>query len=77
MADDEVIEVPHTALSATALRAVVEEFVTRAGTDYGVRERDLSEKVADVMRQLTRGEVVIVFDRSQGTVHLAPAARRR
>jgi uncharacterized protein YheU (UPF0270 family) len=56
------IEVPLDALSATALRGVVEEFVNREGTDYGLRERTLDEKVRDVMRQLERGEAVIVFD---------------
>ena len=56
------IEVPLDALSATALRGLVEEFVNREGTDYGVRERPLDEKVGDVMRQLERGEAAIVFD---------------
>lgn len=56
------IEVPLAALSPAALRGVVEEFVNREGTDYGLRERTLDEKVRDVMRQLERGEAVIVFD---------------
>ena len=56
------IEVPLDALSATALRGLVEEFVNREGTDYGLRERTLDEKVRDVMRQLERGEAAIVFD---------------
>ncbi|TMA22330.1 MAG: YheU family protein, partial [Deltaproteobacteria bacterium] len=51
------IEVPPSALSREALRALVEEFVTRDGTDYGAVERGLDTKVADVLRQLDRGEV--------------------
>ena len=43
-----------TALSADALRGVVEEFVGRDGTDYGCEERTLDEKVRDVLRQLER-----------------------
>ena len=58
----EPIEVPLDALSASALRGLVEEFVNREGTDYGLRERTLDEKVRDVMRQLERGEAKIVFD---------------
>ena len=58
----EPIDVPLDALSATALRGVVEEFIGREGTDYGVRERTLDEKVRDVMRQLERREAKIVFD---------------
>ena len=56
------VEVPVSALSRDALRALVEEFVTRDGTDYGAVERSLEAKVANVLRQLDRGEVRIVFD---------------
>jgi uncharacterized protein YheU (UPF0270 family) len=56
------IEVPHTLLSPAALRAVVESFVLREGTDYGAREYSLDEKVQHVMQQLQRGDARIVFD---------------
>ncbi len=61
---------PHGALTPDALRGVIEEFVTREGTDYGERERELEEKVADVMRQLERGEVRIVIDSETESVTL-------
>jgi hypothetical protein len=67
-----LIEVPHGELAPDTLRRVVEEFVTRAGTDYGLREKTLDEKVADVMRQLERGEAHIVFDPETGSVNVAP-----
>ena len=57
-----VIEVPHTALSEDTLHRLIEEFVTRAGTDYGSEEKTLAQKMADVRRQLVRGEAKIVFD---------------
>jgi uncharacterized protein len=56
------IVIPHTELSAEALRGVVESFVLREGTDYGEREISLDQKVAQVLRQLERGEARIVFD---------------
>lgn len=56
------VEIPFDALSESALRGLIEEFVSRDGTDYGVHERSLEDKVRDVMRQLQRGEAVIVFD---------------
>ncbi len=62
------VEVPYTALAPDVLRRVVEEFVTRDGTDYGAVERELSEKVAAVMRQLERREAAIVFDAESETV---------
>ena len=56
------IVIPHTELSAEALRSVVESFVLREGTDYGEREISLDQKVAQVLRQLERGEARIIFD---------------
>ena len=56
------IVVPHTQLRADLLRNVVESFVLREGTDYGEREVSLDNKVANVVRQLERGEAQIVFD---------------
>jgi uncharacterized protein YheU (UPF0270 family) len=73
-ADLEPVEVPHTALSPEALRGLVEEFVTRDGTDYGTRERTLDEKTRDVLRQLERGDVKIMFDPASRSANIV--ARR-
>ena len=35
-------------LSPEALRSLIEEFVTRDGTDYGAVERSVEEKIAQV-----------------------------
>jgi len=70
-----LIEVPHGALSREALRGVVEEYVTRAGTDYGTQERTIEEKIADVERQLQRREAVIVFDVATASTNILPARR--
>jgi uncharacterized protein len=74
--EPEPVEVPYASLSADALRGLVEEFVTRDGTDYGVRERSVEEKVRDVMRQLERGEVKIVFDPALRSANLVPGRAR-
>jgi hypothetical protein len=65
--------VPYHALSPEALRGLIEEFVTRAGTDYGTRESPIEEKIADVQRQLERGDAVIVFDAETGTTNIVSA----
>lgn len=73
------VEVPYTALSEEALTGVIEEYVTRAGTDYGAVERTLAEKVADVRRQLARGEATIVFDSESAAIDIVvtdPRTRR-
>jgi uncharacterized protein len=67
----EPIVVPHTELAADLLRAVIESFVLREGTDYGEREHSLDEKVARVIRQLERGEAQIVFDPDTESVDIA------
>jgi uncharacterized protein len=56
------VVVPHTSLSAEALEGLVEEFITREGTDYGHVEHSLAQKRSSVMRQVERAEVAIVFD---------------
>ncbi len=66
------IEVPHSALSPTALEGLVEEFITREGTDYGEREHSLEEKRASVLRQLARAEIAIVFDFESESTTLVP-----
>jgi len=72
----EPIEVPLSALSEDALRGLVEEFVSRDGTDYGRVERTLEEKVRDVLRQLSRGEAKIFFDPESRTTHIVTAHAR-
>jgi len=73
------VAVPHTELSSEALRGVVESFVLREGTDYGRREVSLESKVAEVMRQLERGEARIMFDPASAsiTIVLVPQRERR
>lgn len=75
--DSKPVEIPHTELAAETLRAVVESFVLREGTDYGDRDVSLESKVSDVMRQLERREAVIVFDPVTESVAIVPAARPR
>lgn len=54
--------IPFERLQPDTLRRLIEEFVTRDGTDYGERDVSLDAKVAEIMRQLRAGIVVIAFD---------------
>ena len=56
------VKIPYDQLSPEALHGVVEEFVTRDGTDYGEVDVPLGTKIAQVMAQLKSGKAVIVFD---------------
>ena len=60
--DRGVTELSPDQLSPQALRGLVEEFVTRDGTDYGAVERSVEDKIARVEAQLASGEVRIIFD---------------
>jgi len=53
--------VPHTEISADTLYALIEEFVTRDGTDYGEHDVSTPIKVQQVMDQLEKGEIYIVY----------------
>ncbi|HEY7884730.1 MAG TPA: YheU family protein, partial [Cellvibrionaceae bacterium] len=47
--------IPHQQLEADTLKALLEEFITREGTDYGASVIPLATKVEQLQRQLTRG----------------------
>lgn len=57
-----MIEIPIDRLSPDLLKAIIEEFIQREGTDYGVGEVSLADKTQQVMRQMERGDVVVTFD---------------
>ncbi|HEB91728.1 MAG TPA: YheU family protein [Deltaproteobacteria bacterium] len=68
------VELDPSDLSPTALRGLVEEFVSREGTDYGPGEWSLEEKVEQVLDQIGRGEARIVFDLELETVGIVPTS---
>jgi uncharacterized protein len=68
--DSKPVEVPHTELAPSTLRAVIESFVLREGTDYGAKDATFDSKVADVMRQLERREAVIIYDPGTDSVDI-------
>jgi uncharacterized protein len=70
----EPVEIPVASLSPEALDGVIQAFVLREGTDYGERETPHTTKLAQVRRQLERGDIVIVFDPRVGSVTLVPRA---
>lgn len=59
---DDYIEISPEQLSEEILQAVIEEFITREGTDYGLQDYSLEQKVLQVKRQLDSGRAVIAYD---------------
>jgi len=54
-------------LSESALLGLVKEFILREGTDYGIKEHSLDEKIQHIMKQLSSGKIRIVFDSNDET----------
>lgn len=62
--------IPVNKLSATALQGVIEEFITRSGTDYGTLEAALDTKFRQVKNQLKNGTAVLLFDDQTETTNI-------
>lgn len=75
--EEQGVELAASDLSPDALRGLVEEFVSREGTDYGHVDRSLESKVRDVMRQLEEGDARIVFDLATETASIVASRARR
>jgi uncharacterized protein YheU (UPF0270 family) len=56
------MDIPWQELQPETLHALIEEFATRDGTDYGEREISLEAKVKQVQKLLEAGKIKIVFD---------------
>ena len=64
--------VPWQEIPPETLDNLIEEFVTRDGTDYGEQEIRTDTKVAQVREQLRRGQASVVFDDVTETISIFP-----
>jgi uncharacterized protein len=71
----EPVIVPHRELAPETLRAVIESFVLREGTDYGLLELTLEQKVSRLLLQLDRGDAQILFDPNTQSITFVPVTR--
>lgn len=62
------VEVPYDQLAPETLRKVIEDIVTRDGTDYGAVEATLEQKSAALLRQLESGAAKLVVDLATETI---------
>ena len=59
---EKLIEIPWQELQSSTLQNLVEEYVTRDGTDYGETEVPVQMKVEQVIAGIKQKHYVIVFD---------------
>jgi uncharacterized protein len=56
------IEIPVARLDPAVLMALLEEFATRDGTDYGEVETDLDKRIAKLQSGLNRSDLALLYD---------------
>ena len=62
--------IPVNKLSTVALKGVIEEFISRNGTDYGAIEASLETSFRQVKYKLENGLAVLVFDDETETTNI-------
>lgn len=62
--------IPFEQLSKDALYGVIEEFINREGTDYGMNEFTFDDKSKQVLSLLRTGAAKIVFDHNSQSVSI-------
>ena len=62
MTDDAFLEIPYQQLSEDALSGILDEFISREGTDYGDIEMSHDRKYQQLLAALQAGRCKIVFD---------------
>ncbi len=62
--------IPVDSIDEETLQSLVESFVLREGTDYGEVEISLQEKVAQIIEQLSSGDIVIEYSEEHESVNI-------
>ena len=71
------LRIPPERVPPETLAALLEEYASRDGTDYGEREVSLPEKREDLARQLAAGELQLLFDTDSESWDLVPRGQVR
>ena len=69
--------IPHQELNPDTLRAMLEDFVTRDGTDYGDLETPIAQRIDLVLRQLRAGKAFILYDAEAASFTIGSAEHLR
>jgi uncharacterized protein YheU (UPF0270 family) len=65
-----VHKIPIYKMSPEALQGVIEEFISRNGTDYGEIEASTETKFRQVKYKLETGSAVLIFDDETETTNI-------
>ncbi len=64
--------IPWQSLKEDTLINLVESFILREGTDYGLEEFSLSEKRENLLQQIKQGKAVIFWSELHQTFDIKP-----
>jgi len=70
-----MLDIPYEQLAPETLTAILEEYASREGTDYGDVVFTLEQKVQALRQQLERREIGITFDTQTETCSLVSLRR--
>jgi uncharacterized protein YheU (UPF0270 family) len=62
--------IPPTLIDKDTLTNILEEFITREGTDYGEQELSLNQKIARLRPQIMDGTVLLFYSEEFATIRL-------
>ncbi|MGV8058149.1 MAG: YheU family protein [Smithellaceae bacterium] len=62
--------IPVNKLSPDALQGVIEEFISRSGTDYGAIEASRKTSINQVKHHLEKGRAVLIYDDETETTNI-------
>ena len=69
--------IPPAQLSEKALEGVLQEYISREGTDYGLQEVPLKAQLERAKRAMLNGECILVFDRELECCQLLSQRQRQ
>ena len=69
------LEIPIDRLAVDVLDALLAEFASRDGTDYGEVETSLESRVSQLRGQLERGDLILLYDSDNQEWDLLPKDR--
>jgi uncharacterized protein YheU (UPF0270 family) len=67
---EEGVEVPYQDINPETLRNMIEEFVSRDGSDWGDAGGSMEAKIEQVLRQFKAGKIIVAFDLTSQTANI-------
>jgi uncharacterized protein YheU (UPF0270 family) len=64
--------IPYDSLSPETLETILDDIVSRDGTDYGEYDLSVAQKRQQALQALGKGEAFLLFDTESETIKMIP-----